>query len=159
MTTLYVLVGVPGSGKTTWVGHQKVDWDTTIWTSTDKFVEQYAKSVGKTYNEVFDYVMPFAVEQMANEVRRAFNNNKTVIWDQTSTTVSSRAKKLRMVPEFYKKIAVVFETPDPSTHEKFLNRPGKIVPMDVVQQMINNWEEPTLEEGFDEIRKIRMQGI
>jgi hypothetical protein len=64
-----------------------------------------------------------------------------------------------MVPGFYKKIAVVFETPNPATHEKFLDRPGKIIPKNVVQGLIDNWEEPTLEEGFDEIRKIRMQGI
>jgi predicted kinase len=159
MTTLYVLVGVPGSGKTTWVGHQKIDWDTTVWTSTDKFVEQYAQSAGKTYNEVFEQYMPRAVELMANEVRRAFDNNKTVIWDQTSTTVNSRAKKLRMTPASYKKIAVVFETPDPATHEKFLDRPGKIIPKSVVQGMIDNWEEPTLAEGFDEIRRVRLQGL
>jgi predicted kinase len=152
MTTLYILVGVPGSGKTTWVGHQKIDWDTTVWTSTDKFVEQYAKSIGKTYNEVFEAYMPRAVELMANEAKRAFDDNKTVIWDQTSTTIKSRAKKLRMVPGFYKKIAVVLKTPDvDELARRLTSRPGKLIPQAVVDDMIANWEEPTLSEGFDKI--------
>ena len=31
---------------------------------------------------------------------------------------------------------------------------GKIIPDRVVQDMIDNWEEPTLEEGFKEIWRV-----
>jgi predicted kinase len=53
MPTLYVLVGVPGSGKSTWIAQQ--DWarDCAV-VSTDNFVEDYAKQVGSSYSEVFD---------------------------------------------------------------------------------------------------------
>jgi hypothetical protein len=30
-------------------------------------------------------------------------------------------------------------------------RPGKHIPKTVIDSMIDNWEEPTLEEGFKEI--------
>lgn len=159
MTILYVLVGVPGSGKTTWIGHQTFNWDRTVHVSTDQFVEKYARTVGKTYKEVFEYVMPSAVSQMAMQARKGFVDDKIVVWDQTSTTILSRAKKLRMCPEHYTKIAVVFDTPGPETHAKFLDRPGKEIPNEVIADMIKNFETPTIEEGFDKIIKARLLGI
>ena len=78
--------------------------------STDNFVEAYAKEQGKTYNEVFKDYMPIAVKLMANQALICQANNLDVIWDQTSTTVATRAKKIRMLPNYYK-IAVVFKTP------------------------------------------------
>jgi hypothetical protein len=49
----------------------------------------------------------------------------------------------------------VFPIPERQELERRLtSRPGKIVPIDVVDRMIGNWEEPTLEEGFMEIWKV-----
>jgi predicted kinase len=159
MTTLYVLVGVPGSGKTTWIGHQTFDWDTTVVISTDKYVEQHAQLVGKTYSEVFQDYMPIAVEKMAQSAVEAFRDNKVVIWDQTSTSVSTRAKKLRMAPKYYTKVAVVFATPSKYIHDKFLDRPGKEIPSEVIQDMIAKFAYPTLDEGFDKIIDAKLKGI
>ena len=159
MTILYVLVGVPGSGKSTWVGHQNFDWDNTVIVSTDRHVERYAKSVGKTYNEVFDDYMKTAVELMADDARAAFKDNKVVVWDQTSTSVKPRAKKLRMAPEHYTRIAVVFSTPPAELHAKMLDRPGKNIPDYVMRSMIDNFVYPTIEEGFDRITNAKLQGL
>jgi predicted kinase len=156
---LYVLVGVPGAGKSTWIGHQNFDWDTTVIVSTDQLVERYAKSMGKTYSEVFEEYMPTAVNLMAADAREAFFNNKIVIWDQTSTTIQSRTRKLRMTPEHYTKIAVVFETPRTDIHKKFLDRPGKEIPQEVIDDMITKFEYPTIEEGFDRIIKAKLLGV
>jgi predicted kinase len=159
MSTLYVLVGVPGSGKTTWIGHQKFDWDKTVIVSTDRYVEQYARSVGKTYNEVFKDYMPTAIEMMAATARQAFKDDKDVVWDQTSTTVKTRARKLRMAPEHYTKIAVAFDIPKPEVHAKFLDRPGKSIPDEVMHDMINKFAYPTVDEGFDRIIKAKLLGV
>ena len=159
MTTLYVLVGVPGSGKTTWIGHQAFDWDNTVIISTDKYVEQYAIAMNKTYSDVFKEYMPTAVDKMAQAAVDAFKANKVVVWDQTSTSVSTRAKKLRMAPAHYTKIAVVFETPRKDIHDKFLNRPGKKIPSEVIQSMISNFVYPSVSEGFDKIIIAKLKGI
>jgi len=150
MPKCYQLIGVPAAGKSTWIKNQ-------IWTlgltvvSTDAFVEDYARECGSTYTEVFDDYMPRAVELMANQVVFAREHGHTVIWDQTSTTVKSRARKINMLPD-YQHIAIVFRTPELDVlKERLANRPGKEVPWEVVQGMIDNWEEPTLEEGFTEI--------
>lgn len=150
MKKLYVLVGVPGSGKSTWVKNQK--WaDQCVVVSTDEFVEDYAKECGQTYSEVFDDYMPTAVKLMADKVVRAREAGKDIIWDQTSTSVATRAKKLRMLPDYYK-IAVVFNKPDDEELKRRLaSRPGKNVPWAVIDQMWGSWEDPTEEEGFNEI--------
>jgi predicted kinase len=151
MPRCYQLVGVPGAGKSTWIKDQ-------IWAlgmfvvSTDNLVEAYASQQGKTYNEVFDEYMPTAVKLMADQVVFCRNNNLDLIWDQTSTTVASRAKKFRMLPN-YEHIAVVFDTHRDveELDRRLRSRPNKVIPSDVLMQMINNFELPTLDEGFAEI--------
>lgn len=152
MKKCYQLVGVPGAGKSTWIKDQVWALGLTI-VSTDAFVEDYARSQGKTYSEVFTDYMPAAVDLMAEQVVRARTLGHTIIWDQTSTTIASRAKKFRMLPD-YEHIAVVFRTPE---HTELMRRlvsrwdDGKIIPKHVIASMIASWEEPTEDEGFKEI--------
>jgi predicted kinase len=152
MPKAYILVGVAGSGKSTWISKAPVDWNNTVVASTDSYVEQEAKRQGKTYTEVFKDVMPTAVKHMANTVVDAVEKNQDIIWDQTSTTRHTRAKKLRMLPSNYQTIAVVFPTPDEKELARRLgNRPGKTIPDEIVKDMIARWEEPSTSEGFDKI--------
>ena len=150
MPKCYQLVGVPGSGKSTWIKNQTWMLGMPV-VCTDTFVEDYAKKQGKTYSEVFDEYMPIAVKLMANQAKICEANGLDLIWDQTSTTQSSRERKFNTLPR-YKHIAVVFATPDKKELERRLaSRPGKEIPWDVVQGMIDNFVMPTEEEGFDEI--------
>ena len=150
MNKLYVLVGIPGSGKSTWVKNQIWAKDCVV-VSTDEFVEDYAKETGQTYSEVFDDYMPTAVKLMADKVVRAREAGKDIIWDQTSTTEMSRKRKFNMLPDYYA-IAVIFKTPNEEELKKRLaSRPGKIIPNYVIEQMIDGWQDPTEAEGFNEI--------
>ena len=150
MPKCYQLVGVPGSGKSTWISKQ--DWTVPFAKiSTDKWVEIYAREVGLTYSEVFEAFMPTAVELMAKEVVAARELGRDIIWDQTSTTVKSRAKKFTMLPD-YEHIAVVFKTPEhKELMRRLMSRPGKEIPDHVIASMIASFEMPTEEEGFKEI--------
>lgn len=153
MAKCYQLVGVPGSGKSTWIRSQ--DWllGLTI-VSTDAFVEDHARSQGKTYAEVFESYMPTAVSRMVDQVEFAREHGHTIIWDQTSTTVQSRARKFRMLPD-YQHIAVVFPTPNPEElASRLAARPGKTIPPEVIERMIADWQEPDLSEGFEEIWRV-----
>ena len=150
MSKCYQLVGVPASGKTTWIKNQDWALDLTV-VSTDAFVEDYARAQSKTYSEVFEEYMPTAVNLMVEQVVRAREHGHTIIWDQTSTTVASRTRKFRMLPD-YEHIAVVFQTPDEEEHQRRLKtRPGKIIPEAILFDMVWNFEIPTEEEGFKEI--------
>lgn len=150
MPGCYQMVGVPGAGKSTWIKNQ-------IWAlgmpviSTDAFVEDYALTQDKTYNQVFDQYMSTAVDLMSKQVMFYRAASVDLIWDQTSVTVKSRRKKFSMLPD-YEHIAVVFATPDTDELARRLNsRPGKIIPDHVVRSMITNFEMPTTAEGFSQI--------
>ena len=150
--TAYILVGVPGSGKSTWTRNQGFNWETTIVASTDDYIEQQARKQKKQYHDIFEIEMPRAIAHMLENVGDAFEHDYDLIWDQTSTTMLSRAKKLRMLPVNYRKVAVVFKTPERSEHQRRLqSRADKVIPEHVIANMINNLEEPTLDEGFDQI--------
>lgn len=154
MAKCYQLVGVPGSGKSTWIENQ--DWARNcVVVSTDEFVEDYARECGLTYSEVFDDYMPTAVNLMADKVVRAREAGQDIIWDQTSTTEISRRRKFNMLPD-YEHIAVVFETPDlPELKRRLASRPGKVIPTTVMLQMIRGFSMPTEDEGFVEVRVIK----
>ena len=114
-------------------------------------MEDYAKEIGSTYTDVFEEYMPTAVRLMAEKVVRARDMGRDIIWDQTSTSIATRAKKLWMLPDYYA-IAVVFPTPESEELQKRLaSRSGKVIPLKVLQSMIDGWEEPTEDEGFNEI--------
>ena len=152
MNKLYVMVGVPGSGKSTWISNQHWASDCEV-ISTDAHVEAYAQANGKTYSEVFEEFMPEAISNMLDDVVYARDNGKDIIWDQTSCSIATRAKKIRMLPDYYK-IAVVFRTPPAAELQKRLaSRPGKNVPWEVVSDMAQKLEiePPSKDEGFDEI--------
>lgn len=150
MAKCYQLVGVPGAGKSTWIKNQEWAKDCIV-VSTDEFVEDYAKEVGATYNDVFDDYMPTAVGLMANKVVRAREVDKDIIWDQTSLTEKSRIRKFNMLPD-YEHIAVVFTTPDKDELAlRLASRPGKNIPDGVMKSMIRGFQMPTEAEGFKEI--------
>jgi tRNA uridine 5-carbamoylmethylation protein Kti12 len=156
MPKCYQLIGVPAAGKSTWYKNQTwlgEDKEGHKYVSTDQHVEGHAQDQGKTYSEVFAEYMPTAIKQMMVNVNFAAALQVDIVWDQTSTTVKSRARKFNaLTGSNYEHIAVVFRTPDLDVlKERLAGRPGKEIPWEVVQGMIDNWEEPTLEEGFTEI--------
>lgn len=150
MPRCYQLIGVPASGKSTWIANQIWALGLTV-VSTDAFVEDHAESQGKTYSEVFDDYMPTAVMLMAEQVVRAREHGHDVIWDQTSLTEKSRVRKFNMLPD-YEHVAVVFATPDADELARRLSsRPGKNIPDGVMKSMIRGFQMPTEAEGFTEI--------
>ena len=150
MAKCYQLIGVPGSGKSTWVKNR--DWaKDCVVVSTDEFVEDYAKECGSTYNEVFEDYMPTAVKLLTEKVERAREAGKDIIRDQTSVNFKSRKKKFNMLPDYYH-VAVVFKTPEAEELKRRLNsRPGKNIPDQVIKSMIDSLDIPSEDEGFKEI--------
>lgn len=153
MPTLYMLCGTPASGKSTWL--QKQDTGDAVVLSTDNYVQSQAVD-GKTYNDVFKDTIKSATASMYDDLQFAIDFGKDIYWDQTNLSVKSRSGKLNQLPEQYEKVAVVFPTPDEDTLSKRLkSRPGKTIPGNVMNSMINSFEMPTLAEGFHQIEVVR----
>jgi len=154
MPVCYQLVGVPGSGKSTWANHQSTIKNALV-VSTDYYVEKFARRLGCTYHEVFESVMPLAIKLMMRRVRLAQRKKIDIIWDQTSTTTSSRSRKFQILSDYYH-VAVVFQTPAPDLLEQqLLSRPNRVIPKNVVANMITHFVAPSKNEGFKEIWYIQ----
>ena len=152
-----MLIGPPGSGKTTWIENH------VVWTdeyfpyivSTDNFIEQVALDNDSTYDDVFDANIKAATEAMYKSVDTAIKCRANIYWDQTNLTVKSRKAKLAKIPSDYRKVAVVFTTRNSEMLKtRLANRPGKTIPASVLNRMINSFEMPTRAEGFDEVWSI-----
>ena len=151
MPKCFQLIGVPASGKTTWVAEQIAQNKHIVHISSDEFIEEYAASKGLTYNDVFDEHIKMAIEKMIGKARWAAARDLDVIWDQTSINAKSRARKFNVLKN-YEHYAVVFKTPEESElNQRLASRPGKNIPPYIIKSMIASFQYPTLEEGFTAI--------
>lgn len=150
MPVVYMLVGVPAAGKSTWTKNNKTS--NTLVASSDDYIEQQAQKLNSTYSDVFDQFVKAGNNHAIEIARRAFSHNQDLIWDQTNLTKAARAKKLKMIPNGYKKVAVFFPTPHADVlKQRLASRPGKNIPDYVMTSMMKSIEKPTSDEGFDEV--------
>jgi predicted kinase len=152
----YMLVGLPGSGKTTWA-MQNLGAN-SVYLSTDSIIEDMAVSLGKTYNDIFKDIIGPAQKIVDNELYlHSYPGKNNLCLDQTNLSPKSRKRKLDLVAHpGYKKIAVYFDTPI-NVIEKRLevrNKSGKIITKRLLEDLQATFVRPSLAEGFDEIKPV-----
>ena len=154
-----MLCGVPTSGKSTYVEKLKKIkyWENAVVLSTDNYIEEYAKRVGQTYNEVFDDVIGDATRELELEFNMAKDKGKDIIWDQTNLSVKSRRKKLLKLPSYYRRSVVYFEVSLEEALERNNHREGKFIPESILKRMWHQFEIPTRNEDFDYVEKVDSQ--
>ncbi len=143
------LVGIPTSGKSTFSSDKK--YKDYVRVSSDDILQEIAKERQQSYNTVFKGNIRFAQIAMMKVLRKAIQENKSILWDQTNLTKKQRREKLKHIPAHYKKTAVYFVIPLETALKRNTQRPGKVIPPEVLERMIEDYELPTLGEGFDEI--------
>lgn len=159
MPTLTVLVGLPGSGKSTSIPD---DFDGFVY-STDRYIEQCAKMNGMTYNEAFREFIEPATKTMNEQLEIAIRQKADVIWDQTNMSAKKRRGILSRFPKTYRKVCVCRVPPRDSLEwaeldRRLLSREGKTIPHHIVKSMADAYVEPTLDEGFDEVHRYDIYG-
>lgn len=148
MAKLFLMMGVPGSGKSTWIKRQLTEGDVYISRDEIRF-----KMLDK--NSTTDY---FAYEdEVFNEYLRQMNTAlenekvKRIFMDATQTNKKARAKVLNSVkikPEFIDVIWI--RTPLMECYKRNANRTGReFVPKHVIKSMYDRQEEPSWDEGID----------
>ena len=145
------LCGIPTSGKSTYAEKLKSMkyWENSVVLSTDNYIEEQAKRLGMTYNEVFQDCIDEATRQLEMSFVRAKEEGKRIIWDQTNLSIKTRKKKLTKVPSIYKRTVVWFQVDLEEALKRNKTREGKFIPESILKRMYHQFEVPTLEEGFD----------
>lgn len=152
-----LLVGPPLSGKDTYLNTiGKTDFVTI---SRDDIV--MSLHADNDYTEAFRTVDQKLVDKILNQqITDAIKKKKNVVINMTNLTLKSRNKHLCKFPDSqYEKIAVVFPKLSMEEYEYRNNErkkeTNKFIPLEVIKDMVDKWEEVTKEEGFETIIKIK----
>ena len=197
---LYVLVGPPSVGKSTWIKTLKIQDVVVI--NRDEIAERAAEKNGLTYDEMFinpspetseigdvhpkyGEVIP-APEHMLKRtdlaysrlvkingyvqylltlgINQALELNFNIVVDMTNMNKGSRKRALKYLgdrSDEYEKIAVVFKFQGAEDIIKKVASiraqqyrdagKSKTISDEVFDMMFKSYEEPTMEEGFDDI--------
>lgn len=145
MKTLTILIGLPGSGKTTIAANKKAD---TVLVSSDAIrAELYGKEeVQGNPSEVFS--------RYYGKIEYALVTNKDVICDATNITKMSRSRSIELAKKYGYNVKAIFINKDANTCIHQQQKRERQVPISVILRMAKNLEEPTYSEGFNEIVTI-----
>jgi predicted kinase len=153
---IYMLVGAPASGKSTWI-EKEFQGECHV-VSTDKIIDEIAFETGRTYDQVFSTYMKVAEKMMWEEFDKYVGDGYSpIVVDRTNMSVKSRRKFFERLKNFhlnhgYEIEAVVFKTPEETEWNRRLNsRVGKTIPQHVLESMVKSYEQPRLTEGFTKV--------
>lgn len=141
----YMLVGLPGSGKSTWAGKQNLPV-----VSSDAWVEKLATERGKTYSEAFAEVSDQAMRLFKQELDQMIRSGVSFIWDQTNLGQGMRSSKLRAL-RGYSAVAHVWVVPQEELQRRCAQRADKVIPQAVLERMAMDFSLPSPDEGFEQI--------
>lgn len=147
---IVVLCGPPGCGKSSYAAEKPNHYAV----SSDAFVELAARDQGKRYEEVWQETIKDADRKAKNTFKAYLQANVNVVFDATNMGERKRRAILQAVPGHYFKKVVVWELPQEELLRRANKRAlegGKQVPWNVVEDMLNRYTRPTLDEGWDAI--------
>lgn len=147
MGILYYLVGLPGSGKTTWAKNVKNDVNATHLSSDDLRIELYGEIDNQERNgDLFQI--------MSKRARELLKQGSNVIYDATNISSKRRTTFLKELKNIdCKKICVYFATNISSCYNNDLQRERQ-VGFNVIDRMYRCLQIPMYHEGWDDIRII-----
>jgi len=154
--TITLLVGVPASGKSTWLDE---NLKSEVVVSRDNTLMDYASTnnISGDYSEVWKQLTDDDQKQidkiLQETFQKAVKERKDIIIDMTNVSRKSRRKWINTVPKDYNKKAVVFATEYDEIYarnEKRFQETGKNIPDFVISNMMKGFMIPTFDE-FNEI--------
>jgi predicted kinase len=149
-----LLIGPTLSGKSTWIKSNYPDVNVI---SRDEIVMEIAGT--RDYNKAFETVDHKVVDKVLLERLTESNSNKvSTIVDMTNMAVKRRLQTLRYFDDTFYKVAIVFPILSSEEYQKRnIDRnakENKWIPPFVIKNMINSYQEPTEEEGYNRIIKL-----
>jgi predicted kinase len=148
-----ILVGLPGSGKSTFVNALLEKHPNTHIASTDNLLEEFAKERGISYTEAFSTNTENLQTKMMEGMTQAIKDQKNIVVDQTNMSIKSRKSKIDILKKNgYTVMALVFEVDDVTLQERLKTRAintGKVIPQRVMEMMSKSYQAPSIDEGFE----------
>ena len=144
--TLYITVGLPGSGKSTYVKNFIKDKEIE-YLSSDSLRAVYGKS------EEDQTVTPLVFGHIKRKVDEFLKDGKNVLVDATSVNRKERSDYINTAKKYGAKVvAIVFKMDRQGLIDRNKKRGeqgGRVVPDWVIDKMLAKFEEPSYSEGID----------
>lgn len=146
--SLILLVGIPGSGKTTYAKNYIEQNTNTIHLSSDTIrAELYGnESTQGNPAEVFSLMQKRAIE--------ALNNGSDVLYDATNITRKDRSGIIGVCPKFAKIECHIIWAPLETCIERDAKR-DRTVSNEVIDRMLKRFHAPYYDEGIDVIQIVK----
>ena len=143
MAKLILMVGLPGSGKTTFA-NTMFDKDIIVLSSDGIRKELYGSESDQNHNDiVFKTLYDRAIDGLLN--------NKTIVIDSTNSIKENRKRALSNFSNMnISRTAIVINT-DIETCLKQNSKRKRVVEESVIKEFADAFSFPTKDEGFDEI--------
>ena len=144
--TLYITVGLPGSGKSTYVKNFIKDKEIE-YLSSDSLRAVYGKSEEDQTctHQVFGHIK--------RKVDEFLKDGKNVLVDATSVNRKERSDYINTAKKYGSKVvAIVFKMDRQGLIDRNKKRGeqgGRVVPDFVIDKMLAKFEEPSYDEGID----------
>ncbi len=146
MNTLYITVGLPGSGKSTYA-KEFIKGKDIEYLSSDSLRAVYGKS------EEDQTVTPLVFGHIKRKVDEFLKDGKNVLVDATSVNRRERSDYINSAKKYGAKVvAIVFKMDRQGLIDRNKKRGeqgGRVVPDWVIDKMLNKFEEPSYDEGID----------
>jgi predicted kinase len=144
--TLYIAVGLPGSGKSTYAKNFIKDKDIE-YLSSDELRAVYGKS------EEDQTVTPLVFGHIKRKVDEFLKDGKNVLVDATSVNRKERRDYINTAKKYSAKVVVLVFKMDRQglidRNKKRGEQGGRVVPDWVIDKMFAKFEEPSYDEGID----------
>jgi predicted kinase len=144
--TLYIAVGLPGSGKSTYAKNFIKGKDIE-YLSSDSLRAVYGKS------EEDQTVTPLVFGHIKRKVDEFLKDGKNVLVDATSVNRRERSDYINSAKKYGAKVvAIVFKMDRQGLIDRNKKRGeqgGRVVPDFVIDKMLAKFEEPSYSEGID----------
>jgi predicted kinase len=158
--TVYILSGVSGSGKSTYIKNHNL-----CSVSTDELVEEYARENNFNYTQAFDEIQNKKLFGTLNSIFYdnivdLVNSGKDFAIDRTSLNSWTRKSLVDLVKSNSTDVkvkVVYFDIPKDVIIKRLADREaktGKSIPKDVIEKQFENFEKPKLDEGFDSVEVV-----
>lgn len=145
MGKVFILVGAPASGKSTWAENYIGDHPNTLILSSDALRKEYYENESIQDNPAF--IFKVMRERLDNFLKIGYN----VIIDATNMNRKNRKGYLAIAKKYNAETnAIVFATPYETCLRRNEER-GRKVPEGIIKKMISRFEIPTCSEGFNTV--------
>lgn len=145
--SLVLIVGIPGSGKTTYAEKYIKEHSNTIHISSDRIRAELwgNEAIQGDNNEVFSLMQSRAID--------ALNNGRSVVYDATNVTRKDRSYIISLCPKFAKIECHIIWAPIETCIERDSAR-ERTVGKEVIDRMLKRFQAPYYDEGIDEIKVV-----